>query len=45
MEVVRKSTSDEWKSYGEILRRIDEAKQWIIYPPEYFPVAFPFVGC
>jgi N6-adenosine-specific RNA methylase IME4 len=30
MEVVRKSTSDEWKSYGEILRRIDEAKQWIV---------------
>jgi hypothetical protein len=30
MEVVRKSTSDEWKNYGKILRQIDEAKQWIV---------------
>ena len=30
MEVARKSTADEWANYGEILKRIDEAKQWIV---------------
>lgn len=29
-EIVRKSTADEWKKYGEILRHVDEAKQWAI---------------
>lgn len=30
LEINRESTSDEWKQYGEILRRVDEAKQWAI---------------
>lgn len=30
MEIVRESTPQEWETYGEILRRIDEAKQWAI---------------
>ena len=29
-EVLRESTVDEWRTYGEILRRVDEAKQWAI---------------
>lgn len=29
-EIVRESTKDEWQVYGEILRRVDEAKQWAI---------------
>ena len=29
-EVIRASTKDEWQNYGEILRRVDEAKQWAI---------------
>jgi len=29
-EIIRPSTLDEWKNYGEILRRVDEAKQWAI---------------
>ena len=29
-EVLRPSTIQEWKCYGEILRRVDEAKQWAI---------------
>ena len=29
-EIIRESTPDEWKNYGEILRRVDEAKQWAI---------------
>jgi len=29
-QVVRKSTKKEWEDYGEILRRVDEAKQWAI---------------
>jgi len=29
-EIVRQSTKDEWENYGEILRRVDEAKQWAI---------------
>lgn len=29
-QIVRKSTQAEWQNYGEILRRIDEAKQWAI---------------
>lgn len=29
-EITRASTPDEWQSYGEILRRVDEAKQWAI---------------
>lgn len=29
-EIVRKSTKDEWLNYGEILKRVDEAKQWAI---------------
>ena len=29
-QVVRESTQAEWENYGEILRRIDEAKQWAI---------------
>ncbi|HZX11223.1 MAG TPA: MT-A70 family methyltransferase [Acidobacteriota bacterium] len=29
-EIIRKSTLDEWRTYGEILRRVDEAKQWAI---------------
>ena len=29
-EIVRQSTKDEWQNYGEILKRVDEAKQWAI---------------
>lgn len=29
-EIVRESTKDEWEVYGEMLRRVDEAKQWAI---------------
>lgn len=29
-EIVRASTPAEWKKYGEILRHVDEAKQWAI---------------
>ncbi len=29
-EIIRESTPDEWKVYGEILKRVDEAKQWAI---------------
>jgi len=29
-EIVRESTIKEWRCYGEILRRVDEAKQWAI---------------
>jgi len=29
-ELVRESTPQEWEVYGEILRRVDEAKQWAI---------------
>ena len=29
-EVIRESTEQEWQSYGEILRRVEEAKQWAI---------------
>lgn len=29
-EITRVSTKDEWRNYGEILKRVDEAKQWAI---------------
>ena len=29
-EIIRESTEQEWQTYGEILRRVDEAKQWAI---------------
>lgn len=29
-ELLRPSTKEEWKKYGEILRYVDEAKQWAI---------------
>ena len=29
-QITRKSTKAEWENYGEILRRVDEAKQWAI---------------
>ena len=29
-EVIRESTQKEWETYGEILRRVEEAKQWAI---------------
>lgn len=29
-EITRASTKDEWQNYGEILKRVDEAKQWAI---------------
>lgn len=29
-EITRQSTPDEWRNYGEILKRVDEAKQWAI---------------
>ena len=29
-QVIRKSTKTEWENYGEILRRVDEARQWAI---------------
>ncbi len=29
-EIIRPSTKDEWITYGEILKRVDEAKQWAI---------------
>lgn len=29
-QITRKSTKKEWENYGEILRRVDEAKQWAI---------------
>ena len=29
-EIIRSSTKKEWESYGEILKRVDEAKQWAI---------------
>ncbi|MBA7537736.1 hypothetical protein ES705_30005 [subsurface metagenome] len=30
IEIIRASTLNEWQNYGEILKRIDEAKQWAI---------------
>jgi len=30
IEKVRESTPQEWEAYGDILRRVDEAKQWAI---------------
>jgi hypothetical protein len=30
LKLSRESTENEWKNYGEILRFIDEAKQWAI---------------
>lgn len=30
IEIIRESTPEEWQNYGEILKRIDEAKQWAI---------------
>ena len=30
IKMIRKSTPKEWENYGEILRRVDEAKQWAI---------------
>ena len=30
LEMQRESTPDEWEQYGEVLRRVDEAKQWAI---------------
>jgi hypothetical protein len=29
-EILRPSTLPEWRNYGEILRRVDEAKQWAV---------------
>jgi len=29
-EIIRQSTKEEWQNYGEILKRVDEAKQWAI---------------
>lgn len=29
-EITRPSTKKEWENYGEILKRVDEAKQWAI---------------
>jgi N6-adenosine-specific RNA methylase IME4 len=29
-QIIRQSTKAEWEKYGEILRRVDEAKQWAI---------------
>jgi len=29
-QVIRQSTKVEWEAYGEILRKVDEAKQWAI---------------
>ena len=29
-QITRESTQAEWETYGEILRRVDEAKQWAI---------------
>ncbi len=29
-EISRASTKQEWTNYGEILKRVDEAKQWAI---------------
>ena len=29
-EITRKSTRAEWENYGDLLRRVDEAKQWAI---------------
>ena len=29
-QVLRKSTKAEWENYGEILRRVEEAKQWAL---------------
>ena len=29
-EITRASTKNEWVNYGEILKRVDEAKQWAI---------------
>jgi len=29
-QIIRVSTKDEWRTYGEILKRVDEAKQWAI---------------
>lgn len=29
-EIIRTSTLEEWRTYGEILKRVDEAKQWAI---------------
>mgnify|MGYP000264400764 CR=1 FL=1 len=30
MEVVWQSTPAEWQAFGEVLRRGDQAKQWVI---------------
>ena len=30
LEMQRESTPTEWEQYGEVLRRVDEAKQWAI---------------
>ena len=30
MEILKPSTMEEWRNYGEILRRVEEAKQWVI---------------
>lgn len=30
VEISRESTPQEWEGYGEVLRRVDEAKQWAI---------------
>jgi len=29
-QIIRAATKDEWINYGEILKRVDEAKQWAI---------------
>jgi hypothetical protein len=29
-EIIRPSTPDEWRKYGEILKRVDETRQWAI---------------
>jgi N6-adenosine-specific RNA methylase IME4 len=29
-EILRQSTKEEWNNYGEILKRVDEAKQWAV---------------
>lgn len=30
LEIVGESTKDEWENYGNILKKVDEAKQWAI---------------
>lgn len=54
LNLQRESTPDEWEAFGEVLRRVDEAKQWAIgdwlvdgkkhYGDKLYDKASPIVG-